>query len=165
VLAWPRGGGGELRRSAAHFLDACAQVVRETASFLTASHPAESEAITRANEAKELANASYAMYQTERRAGSESTVDWQAVLAAGYHVTRGSELLRDTYQPGSLSAWRPLVTDSATNVYAACGDVAKALQERRDPRLPRAAVAAAPDNRVADVQVWLGGIADDLTRV
>jgi uncharacterized membrane protein YccC len=171
VLAWPRGGGGELRRSAARFLDASGQLVRQTAEVLTISPPpsslddASAVAVARANEAKALANASYGMFQTERHPARESTVDWQAVMTAGYHIVRGSELLRDTYEPGALTPWRPLVTDSATNVCEACGVLASALDEDRDPHLPRAVVGQSPNHHVADMQVWLAGVADDLTRL
>ncbi|GIH03925.1 hypothetical protein Rhe02_19920 [Rhizocola hellebori] len=170
VLAWPRGGGGELRRSAAGFLDASAQLVRLTAEALTG--PPQSQdgdpsvaALARANQAKALANASYGMYQTERHAAAESTMDWQAVLAVGYHVVRGCEWLRDTYAPGALSSWRPLVTASASNVHDACDAAAHAVGEGRAVRFPRVQVPPPPDHQVADMQIWLAGVADDLTRL
>ena len=171
VLAWPRGAGGELRRSGARLLAAGGEAVRETAQVLTASRPLPSltdpsvGAMPRVKEAKLLADASYGMYQTERHGAPESMVDWQAVTAAGHHIVRGSQLLRDTYDPGSLAPWRPLVNDSATNVGEACGVLANALYEGRDPRAAPVAVAPATDNRVADVQIWLAGVADDLTRL
>jgi hypothetical protein len=112
-----------------------------------------------------LVDASYGMYQAERHGPPESTVDWQAVIAAGHHIVRGSELLRDTHDPGSLVPWRRPVDESAANVAEACGVVAKALYEGRDPRASPIAFAPAPDPLVADVQAWLSDIADDLRRV
>jgi uncharacterized membrane protein YccC len=171
VLAWPRGAGGELRRSAARFLAAGGEAVRETARVLTTYQPTASPtdpsvgAIPRVNEAKTLADASYGMYQTERHGASESMVDWQAVMAAGHHIVRGSQLLRDAYDPGSLAAWRSVVNNSASNVGEACGGVANELNDGRDPCAAPAAVTPAPDNRLDDVQTWLAGIADDLTRL
>jgi uncharacterized membrane protein YccC len=167
VLAWPRGGGGELRRSAARFLDAGGQVVQETTDVLTLppppGHDAAAGAMARANEAKALANASYGMYQTERHSAAESTVDWQAVLAAGYHIVRGSELLRDLHEPGALGPWRPLIADSATSVHQACGALASALHDSHALTPPSVTVAQPADHHVADVQAWLAGVADDLT--
>ncbi len=171
VLAWPHGGGGELRRSAARFLDSSGQVVRQTAEILTGSRPPPSPgdpsagAIAPANQAKALANASYSMYQTERHTAADSTVDWQAVMATGYHVMRGSELLLDTYRPGAFTPWRPLVDGSAADVGEACGTLAEAIEQGRVPLLPRVAVPQPPNNQIADVQAWLAGIADDLTRL
>jgi uncharacterized membrane protein YccC len=171
VLAWPRGAAGELRRSAARFIATGGEAVRETALVLTDSRPPPAltgpttGAMPRVRAAMALADASYGMYQTERHGPSESTVDWQAVIAAGHHIVRGSELLRDTHDPGSLVAWRRPVNESAANVAEGCGVVAKALHEGRDPRATPIAVRPAPDPSVADVQAWLSGIADDLRRV
>jgi uncharacterized membrane protein YccC len=171
VLAWPRGAGGELRRSAARFLAAGGQAVRETALVLTGSRPPPSladssaGAMPRVRAAMALADASYGMYQTERHATRESTVDWQAVMATGHHIVRGSELLRDTYLPGSLAPWRTLVNESAAAVGDACGIIAHNVDEGSDPRATPAPVAPAPDTTVVDVQAWLSGIADDLTRL
>ncbi len=145
--------------------------MQETAQLLTVSAPLPPPtspslgAIPRLNEANALADASYSMYQTERHDAPESRVDWQAALAAGDHIARGSEVLRDRHEPGSLAPWRPLVSDSATKVGDACGDLAHALYEGRDPSVGRVAVASAPDYRVADMQTWLAGVADDLTRL
>jgi uncharacterized membrane protein YccC len=171
VLAWPRGAGGELRRSAARFLAAGGQAVRETALVLTGSRPPPSladssaGAMPRVRAAMALADASYGMYQTERHATRESTVDWQAVMATGHHIVRGSELLRDTYLPGSLAPWRTLVNESPAAVGDACGIIAHNVDEGSDPRATPAPVAPAPDTTVVDVQAWLSGIADDLTRL
>jgi hypothetical protein len=112
-----------------------------------------------------LADASYSMYQAERHSAAESKVDWQAVLVAGQHIVRGSELLRDSYVPGSLSPWRGLVEASAARVDAECDGLADAIRQGDDPRAEPVDVAAAPDRRVLDVQVWLSGVRDDLDRV
>ncbi len=105
------------------------------------------------------------MYQTERHAATESTVDWQSVMTAGYHVMRGSELLLDTYQPGAFAPWRPLVAKSAIDVSEACSALANAIEEARDPHRPPVVVRQPPNNHIADIQTWLAGVADDLTRL
>ncbi len=171
LLAWPRGAGGELRRSAARFLAAGGDVVRETAQVLTAprSHAFPADASAGAapgiTEAMVLADAAYGIYQTERHGAAGSIVDWQAVMTAGHHIVRGSELLRDIYDPGSLAPWRTLVNNSASKVRDACGVVAKALYEGRDPRMARVALITAPDALAVDVQSWFDGVAKDLTRL
>ena len=65
LLAWPRGGAGELHRAAGTFLAAAAGVVRSTVAVL-ARDTAQGDALPRAREAGMLAEASYALYQTER---------------------------------------------------------------------------------------------------
>src|SRR6185295_9469419 len=65
LLAWPRGGSGELHRATGTFLAAAADVVRETVGVL-ARDSSQGGALPRAREAGMLAEASYALYQTER---------------------------------------------------------------------------------------------------
>ncbi len=171
LLAWPRGAAGELSRSAARFLAAGGESVQATAALLTAprSLPPQTDtsaaAILNAGEAMMLADAAHSMYQNEGHKPAESTVDWQAVITAGHHIVRGSELLRDTYDQGSLVRWRSWTTNSATNLQEACGVLANALCEGREPRIAPVALEPAPDVQVVDVQAWFAGVADDLTRL
>ena len=90
LLAWPRGGSGELHRATGTFLAAAADVVRETVGVL-ARDAAQGGALPRAREAGMLAEASYALYQTERH--PPAAIDWQATLVAGHHAVRGAEAL------------------------------------------------------------------------
>ena len=90
LLAWPRGGSGELHRAAGRFLAAAGRVVRETVDVLThGGRPGG--ALPQARDAGELAQASWALYQTERH--PPASVDWQATLLAGHHAVRGAEWL------------------------------------------------------------------------
>jgi len=168
LLAWPRGASGEMRRSAGRFLAAGGEAVQETSQMLIASpyqmDPAAG-AMPRVRAAMALADAAYGTYQTERRGEAESIVDWQAMMTAGHHIVRGSDLLRDLYEPGTLARWRPLVEDSASKVHDACGVVATAVFEGREPRIAPMTLGSAPDTQVVDVQTWLGGVAHDLTRL
>ncbi len=77
---------------------------------------------------------------------------------------RGSELLRDTFPPGSLAPWRRYVDESASRVAGACGRLADALDQRTAVAEP-VKIDPAPDTRLVDVQVWLTGVGDDLARV
>jgi len=168
LLAWPRGASGEMRRSAGRFLAAGGDAVEETSQMLIAGpyqiHPAAG-AMHRVREAMALADAAYGTYQTERHERAESIVDWQAIMTAGHHIARGSDLLRDLYDPGALARWRPLVDDSARKVHDACGVAATAVYEGREPRIAPIALGSAPDTQVVDFQTWLGGVALDLTRL
>jgi uncharacterized membrane protein YccC len=170
VLAWPRGAGGELRRSASTFLDAGCDLIRETIHDLTTAQPKsptpeQGMAIDRVMEIMVLAEASYSMYQAERHSPAESTVDWQALFVAGHHIVRGSELLRDTCVPGTMAPWRDLVDRSADRIYEACLRLGAAIRHGDDPHVEPVDIPAAPDSRVIDMQVWLAGIRDDLERI
>jgi hypothetical protein len=121
--------------------------------------------INRVREIMVLADASYGMYQAERHSRAESTVDWQDLFVTGHHILRGSELLRDTYVPGTMAPWRDLVDGSAARIYEACRQLGAAIRQGDDPKVEPADIPAAPDSRVIDMQVWLAGIRDDLERI
>ncbi|AGZ43738.1 hypothetical protein AFR_27385 [Actinoplanes friuliensis DSM 7358] len=172
LFAWPRGGAGELHRATANFLAASAAVVRETVSVL-ADNAVRGDALDRARETGRLAEASFALYQSERHPAA--AVDWQATLVAGHHAVRGAEALLRTCPTGRLlPCVTPLMVSSA-DVAARFDRVAEALRERDRATL----LGAAPDPPVlswptdlgpdlyhlADLRVWLDGLRDDLGRI
>lgn len=98
LLAWPRGGSGELHRAAGSYLAAAGRIVRDTVDLLT--HGAgPGPALPEARDAGELASASWALYQTEHH--PRPSVDWQATLLAGHHAVRGAEWLLRQGSSGS----------------------------------------------------------------
>ncbi|MET0492399.1 MAG: FUSC family protein [Actinoplanes sp.] len=170
LFAWPRGGAGELHRATANFLTGGAAVVRETVSVL-ADHVAGTGALGRAREESRLAEASYALYQSERHA--PATVDWQATLLAGQHAVRGAEALLRSCPTGRLLPCVTPLTRSAADVAARFEAVADALR-RRD--LPWAPAGPPPSPtwptdlgqdlyHLADLRVWLDGLREDLGHV
>ena len=171
LLAWPRGGSGELHRATGTFLATAAQVVRETVGVL-ADNAVPGSGLPRAREAGMLADASYALYQTERH--PTSRVDWQATLVAGHHAVRGAEALLRGCPTGCLLACRNPLTSAAEYV-ARCYDVAATGLIAHDAsaatRLPDRPVLDWPTNlgqdlyRLADLRVWLDGLRDDLGRI
>ena len=171
VAAWPRGGGGELRRDAADFLVAAGDAVGETVSALAGAAPAHG-ALDRARQAMLLAEASYGMYQAERPDPRLSTVDWQAAVVAGDHIVHGAEVLLAQCAAGALAPWAESVTTDARRVERACDDLAATLLEptpstpgRGDVTLSGITLSGVCDSWVVDVEVWLGGVADDLAQV
>jgi uncharacterized membrane protein YccC len=172
LFAWPRGGSGELHRASANFLAAAARVVRETVAVVAqGARPAD--ALPRARAAGQLAEASYALYQSERH--PPASVDWQSTLVAGHHAVRGAEaLLRSCPTGGLLPCVAPL-TASAADVANRYERVADGLR-RRDRaavtgRPPDPSPAQWPTNLgqnlydLADLRVWLDGLRDDLGRI
>ncbi len=172
LLAWPRGGFGELHRAAGTLLADAARVVRETVAVLADAAP-PGDALPQARAAGRLADASYALYQTERH--MQPRIDWQATLVAGHHAVRGAEALaRDCPNGRRLPCVTPL-TDSAADVAERYERVAAALHARSGVadavHLPVPTDVAWPTDlgqdlyHVADLRVWLDGLRDDLGRI
>ena len=170
LFAWPRGGAGELHRSTADFLDASAALVRETVRVLAHGEP-PGAALSRARRRGQLAEASYALYQTERH--GPSTVDWQAILGAGRHALRGAEALLRTCPSGRLltcAGQLDVASDSVALGYTAFAD---GLRRRVRAGVPAPALNAEdwPTDlgtdlyHLADLRVWLASLGDDLQRI
>jgi len=172
LLAWPRGGSGELHRAAGTYLGAAARVVRETVDVL-ARDARPGAALPEARDTGELASASWALYQSEHH--TPPSIDWQATLLAGQHAVRGAEGLLHECPTGRLLPCVEALTAEADDVAARFDRVAGALV-RRD----RAVLAAAPLPpargewptdlgpalyHLADLHVWLDGLRDDLGRI
>jgi uncharacterized membrane protein YccC len=172
LFAWPRGGTGELHRSTGTFLSDCAQAIRETVAVLVGAG-GPGAALRRTRTDVGLAEASYALFQSERRSDAAARLDWQAAMIAGNHTVRGAETLLRSCPPGHLHACiSPLRTlsDSVASRYA---DVGAELLHRVPVAIPAAGAPAVqwPTNlgdavyHLADLRVWLDGISDDLTRL
>ncbi len=171
LLAWPRGGSGELHRASSVFLADGAQVVRETVGDAL-GEPTGGAALPRARTAGRLADASFALYQTERH--GPGAVDWQATLAAGHHVVRGAEVLaRECPAERPLPAGSPLpglaadVADGFERLASALrgGFRSPVAPPPRRPAVDWPTTGGADLYRLADVRVWLEGLRDDLDRV
>ena len=172
LFAWPRGGAGELHRATGNFLASAAAVVRETVALAArGAHPAA--ALPRAREDGQLAEASFALYQSEQHPAA--AIDWQATLVAGHHAVRGAEALRRTLPAGGLEPCTSPLTTAADDVAGRYEHAAAALRRRDRDELVR---ASAPPPAItwptdlgqdlyhlADLRVWLDGLRDDLDRV
>jgi Fusaric acid resistance protein-like len=133
---------------------------------------AEQLALTRHD--GQLADASFGLYQSETRRLYAPSLDWQATLVAGHHVVRGAEGLLRSCQPGRLTDVGPLGTTSSS-VAAGYDAVAAQLLTRRPVDVPP--VVRGPQDQdwpadlgpdlyhLADLRVWLDGVAADLTRI
>ena len=170
LLAWPRGGSGELHRAAAAYLAAAGRVVRETVDVLTRGARPGS-ALPEAREAGELVAASWALYQTERHL--PASVDWQATLLAGHHAVRGAEGVRRECPTGRLLPCVEALTVASDDVApGTTGSPAPSLRRdrvlTRPPDPPRSdwpTDLGADLYHLADLHVWLDGLRDDLARI
>ncbi|MGW3244047.1 FUSC family protein [Streptomyces sp. NPDC001070] len=107
LLAWPRGGTGELGRACSRLLDQGTRAVTQITECITGTGSV-GDALPRARLAQLIAEASYAQYATERDApGVEpaSATDFQAIMLAGNRVLTMGQTLVDHCPPGALAAW------------------------------------------------------------
>jgi hypothetical protein len=170
LFAWPRGGSGELHRATARYLAAGAGTIRETVGVLTAASERGS-ALPDARRAGQLAEASYALYLTERH--GTARVDWQATVGAGHHAVRGAEVLLRSCPSGCLVSCAEVLVATATAVADGYDAFATALPVPGGP-LPVPGPLAPqpwPENlgtdlyHLVDIQTWLSGLNDDLIRI
>jgi hypothetical protein len=172
LFAWPRGGLGELHRATGTFVADAARVVRETVNVL--AHGAQpGGALPKARSDGQLAEASYALYQSERP--QPSILDWQATLVAGHHAVRGAEALLRIWPTGGLLPSVAPLTASATDVairyeHVAVGLLTRDREALAEPAPPPPAVSWPTDlgqdlYHLADLRVWLDSLRDDLGRI
>jgi uncharacterized membrane protein YccC len=169
IFAWPRGGGGELHRATGTFVAASADVIRETVAVMADDQP-PGDAQSRARLAGRLADASFALYQSERHPAA--SVDWQATLVAGHHAVRGAEALVRSCPAGGLLPCVGPLTSTADDVAGRYDRTAQGLLEhRRTPAEPRPAPVEWPTDLgqdlyiIADLRVWLDGLREDIGRI
>jgi uncharacterized membrane protein YccC len=167
IFAWPRGGAGELHRSTGTFVTAAAGVIRETVGVMAHGN-APGSAMPRARLAGQLADASFALYQSERHPAA--TMDWQATLIAGHHAVRGAEALVKSCPAGGLLPCVVPLTAAAEDVAARYDQAGQALIRRDRSSAPErsAPVADWPTDLgqdlyiIADLRVWLDGLREDI---
>ena len=173
LFAWPRGGAGELHRALGTFIGAGARVIRETVAVM-ADGESPGTALPQARSAGMLADASFALYQSERHA--PAALDWQATLVAGHHTVRGAEVLIRSCPAGGLLACVGPLTATAWDVAQRYERAAEGLlaHDREFARLsaqPRPVPAEWPTDLgqdlyvIADLRAWLDGLRDDIARI
>jgi hypothetical protein len=172
LLAWPRGSSGELHRAAGTFLGSAAGLVRETVDVL-AHNSRLGDALPHTRTAGLLADASWALYQSERHPAD--TLDWQATLVAGHHAVRGAEALLRECPTGRLLPCVGPLSIVAADVAGRYDRVAEALRlhdeaalTERPPPPPRVdwpTDLGGDLYHLAELRVWLDGLRDDLGRI
>ena len=173
LFAWPRGGAGELHRAVGTFIGACSRVIRETVAVM-ADGEAPGTALPQARSAGMLADASFALYQSEPH--DAASIDWQATLVAGHHVVRGAEVLVKSCPAGGLLPSVGPLTATAWDVAQRYERAAEGLLAH-DREFARLAAQQRPEPVewptdlgqdlyiLADLRAWLDGLRDDIARV
>ncbi len=172
LFTWPRGGAGELRRATANYFEACAEVIPDTVGVLSLGRQ-PGAALPRARRLGELAEASYALYQTERADPRAARVDWQAAMVAGNHAVRGGEQLLHQCVAGCFVAQGAPLAAAAARVADGYRSFAEGL--RKDQPMAVAPPPPGPEDwpanlgpelyQLADLRIWLAGLSDDLARI
>ncbi|MGK5545580.1 FUSC family protein, partial [Streptomyces sp. URMC 127] len=192
LLAWPRGGRGELGRDMADFLTECAVATRAVTALLGDDRfqreRSRGDPLQPARRALHLAEASFAQYLTERMHRDRPEPHWEAALATGRAVVHGAELLLMTHQE---SLREPLPPGPAAALTGLAGQVAHEVLRAADslrsggPREPRTTVSRYPADEsgplrraaegqqgvsdahmllIVDTEAWLTGVAHDAVR-
>lgn len=107
LLAWPKGGTGELGRACTRMLDQGTRAISAVIDTITGNGTV-GDALVRARLAEAIAEASYAQYATERGAPDEEhpgETDFQAIMLAGNQAVTMGQTLVDHCPPGALAAW------------------------------------------------------------
>ncbi len=193
LLAWPRGGHGELRSALAGFLTEGAAGCRAVTDLLC-GRPVPADPLRPVRRAMLLAEATYCQYLTERmgRRAADPEPPWEPALITGYHLLRGGELMLLRHQ--DAGARDPLPPDAeagltalAERVAAECLRSAHALRTTGPPAAgageppdPYPADASIPLRCAArhaaradaaavlltvDAEAWLTGVAQDAARL
>jgi uncharacterized membrane protein YccC len=187
AAVWPRGGAGEVRRSAATVLRAGADDVVATARRLVGVPTQNRTTQHRTDMARLLAllDATYAQFRSEGSPVSAGqSVNWLAVLGINHRLVDDADLLRGRYPRPDPLPWPTVgaaltgaATDVAHDLHATADALAAStapppdestrLHAQLSPHPPPAAYGLAPLDalRVVDVWGWLHGLADDLSRL
>ncbi len=172
LFAWPRGGLGELHRATGTFLADSARVVRMTVDVIAHGRPPGAP-LPRARQDGQLAESTYALYQTEQH--PPATLDWQATLVAGHHAVRGAEALIRSCPAGGVLPSVPALDRVAADVAGRYDHVAVGLLTR-DREALREELPEPPEMQwpaglgtdlyhLCDLVVWIDGLRDDLSRL
>ncbi|GAA0401064.1 FUSC family protein [Streptomyces luteireticuli] len=186
LLAWPRGGHGQLRNAVADVLTESAALCRAVTALLCTGGGPVSLAPARA--AVLRAEATYCQYRTEHRPGRAPEPVWGDALAASYQALHGGEVMVHRHGSGTAA---PLPAGAADRLAVLADDVARAYLRSaaavREGRweaagpLPGRAAGSSPPLRyvterggeippeeallTADAEAWLTGAAEAAERV
>ncbi|WCN83662.1 FUSC family protein [Micromonospora sp. LH3U1] len=184
VAMWPRGASHDLRHNAARYLAASADAVEQTVQAVLGGAPPPDRALDRVRRRMVLIDSSYCQYHSERHDPHRQKVNWDAVLSAGHHVLPGAESLLRRNPPGCLAGWpaaAALLRESAGQLHSAYADLAdEVAHDRRSGPTPVPTGCARELERIrpllgevgpesvrhlVEVDRWLAGLADTLTRI
>jgi uncharacterized membrane protein YccC len=189
AAVWPAGGHGEVRDAAARCLDAGADLVEVTTSWLAgkAAQGRVQQQLGLMTSCLALYESTYVQFRAERRPARAHDLDWMVVLAVIHRILRGARTaLAEPLGPDEAVPW-PDVTrrlradvDTVTGRYHDWAATLRAASPDGAVTVPAPcpafvqdglrAVADLPDRgrhpvralRLVDAWGWLGWLAEDL---
>ncbi|MFY1620734.1 FUSC family protein [Micromonospora sp. WMMD736] len=184
VAMWPRGAGHDLRHNAARYLAVSGTAVERTVEAVLGDGRPPEHDFDRVGRRMILVDSSYCQYHSERHDPRRARVNWDAALSAGHHVVPGAESLLRRNPPGCLAGWpaaAALLRDTAGHLRSAYDDLAGEVTQGR-PAGPMPVptdcvdevdrlrpllgdVDAAAVRHLVEVDRWLAGLANSLTRI
>ncbi|MGC4773215.1 FUSC family protein [Micromonospora sp. DT44] len=184
VAMWPRGAGHDLRHNAARYLAASGTAVERTVEAVLGDAQRPEHDFDQVGRRMILVDSSYCQYHSERHDPGRAQLNWDAALSAGHHVVPGAESLLRRNPPGCLAGWpaaAALLRDTAGHLRSAYDDLADEVThgqpagampvpidcvdevDRLGPLLGD--VDSAAVRHLVEVDRWLAGLADSLTRI
>ncbi|MET8085649.1 FUSC family protein [Micromonospora sp. NPDC005237] len=184
VAMWPRGASRDLRPNATRYLTASGDAVERTVEAVLGDAPPPEDDLDRVRQRMVLVDSSYCQYHSERHDPQRARVNWDAVLGAGQHVVPGAESLLRRNPPGCLAGWpaaAALLRDAVGQLRSAYDELAgEVAQGRAAGPVPAPTDCVDEVDRVrpllgdvdssavrhlVEVDRWLAGLADSLTRI
>ncbi|MEU7108097.1 FUSC family protein [Streptomyces sp. NPDC046215] len=189
LLAWPRGGHGQLRCVVRDFLSLAAEGVKAVTAQLSDGRDLTGARLKPLRREQDLAGSCYLQYRTETASRHAADPSWEAVMLPGRHVVVGGELMLTRRHEG---AGEPLPVEAAAELSTLADRVAAECLRTADtlrtppppapdaPPHPYPASASGPlrlachpqahgmtvDDAllITDIEAWLTGVAHDAER-
>ncbi|MEV4213897.1 FUSC family protein [Micromonospora sp. NPDC049662] len=184
VAMWPRGAGHDLRHNAARYLAASGTAVERTVEAVLGDGRPPEHDFDQVGRRVILVDSSYCQYHSERHDPRRVQLNWDAALSAGHHLVPGAESLLRRNPPGCLAGWpaaAALLRDTAGHLRSAYDDLAGEVTNGRaagpmpvpidcvdevDRLRPLLGdVDSAAVRHLVEVDRWLAGLADSLSRI
>jgi uncharacterized membrane protein YccC len=152
LLAWPRGGSGEITRAVANTLHSASEHIMTTTRFLIGSHGSQLESTFR-RMFQDFLLAGESLTQSLTEAGGQRNGEgWEGFLRAGHGILHGSYVLCRHYPDPRPLPWQDM-TAILTDLAGATAQTAEAVSE--EVRGSGSVHASALPARTDDIDGWL----------
>ncbi len=185
LLAWPRGGSGEITRAVASTLHSASEHIMTTTRFLTGSHGSQLESTFRRTLQDFLLAGESLVQSLTEAGGGRNGERWEAFVRAGHRILHGSYVLCRKYPDPRPLPWQDMTAilqNLGGSIAQAAEVVTKEIREAGTGQV--SAVPTRTDEirgwliatvkggeptsdtlRVLDTRTWLLDVATDLPEI
>ena len=185
LLAWPRGGSGEITRAVASTLHSASEHIMTTTRFLTGSHGSQLESTFRRTLQDFLLAGESLVQSLTEAGGGRNGERWEAFVRAGHRILHGSYVLCRNYPDPRPLPWQDMTAilqNLGGSIAQAAEVVSKEIREAGTGQV--SAVPTRTDEirgwliatvkggeptsdtlRVLDTRTWLLDVATDLPEI